>query len=271
MRPLILFAAWAAAAFAQHAANPPGGAKSADPSASVKNPYATDSAAIDAGRGSFRIYCAPCHGIKGTGGRAPDLTTADVVINGSDDALREVIGSGRPGTEMGGYAGLMGTDNLWRVVAYVRSIGAKSAPPAAGNPETGSTLYWGKAACGSCHMVAGKGGRMGPELTTIGKQRSVEFLRQSLFEPDEWIANGYNTIVVTARDGRKTTGIQLSFDNFSAVIMDSSERILSFDRAAVASIERETRSLMPSYKGKLTAAETDHLLAYLATLGRGGK
>ncbi|MGH6960807.1 MAG: hypothetical protein ACREE7_10005, partial [Dongiaceae bacterium] len=56
-----------------------------------KNPFAGDPGAIDNGRGIFRIFCSPCHGIKADGGRGPDLTLGTYSIGDSDAALFNII------------------------------------------------------------------------------------------------------------------------------------------------------------------------------------
>ena len=127
-------------------------------------------------------------------------------------------------------------------------------------------IYWGKGGCSACHRVDGKGGRLGPDLTRIGRSRSAAYLREAVLATDETIAEGYNRVTVITRDGKKIVGVELNFDNFSAQIMDSQENIHSFLRSEVQSIKRDYRSLMPAYGGVLSESETDDLLAYLAGL-----
>src|SRR5947209_3395914 len=117
------------------------------------NPFAGDAQAAGVGKGMFRIYCAPCHGIRGQGGRGPDLTRG--VYNSEHDAhLFHPIPGGVAGTEMESYAGVLSDDNIWRVVAYIRSLGgAATAAPATGDAARGGELFWGKGRCGNCHMV----------------------------------------------------------------------------------------------------------------------
>src|SRR5579864_8371967 len=126
------------------------------------NPFAGDAQAAGVGKGIFRIYCAPCHGIHGQGGRGPDLTRG--VYNAEHDAdLYHTISAGVAGTEMESYAGLFTDDNIWRVVTYIRSLGnTATASPAPGDASRGRELFWGKGNCGTCHMVGAKGGRSGP-------------------------------------------------------------------------------------------------------------
>jgi alcohol dehydrogenase (cytochrome c) len=151
-------------------------------------------------------------------------------------------------------------------VTYIRSISRRDTAPPVGNASAGESLFWGKAACGKCHMVASRGGRLGPDLTRAGRTRSAGYLRESVVAPDADVTPGYATISVTTRDGRNITGVQKAYDNFSAQLMDVSERFHSFLRSDTQSMTREQRSLMPSYAKTLTATEIDDVVAYLASL-----
>ena len=231
------------------------------------NPFAGDSQAVEAGRGIFRIYCSPCHGIRAEGGRGPDLTLGVYSAGEADADLLRVISRGVPGTEMPAFADALGVENAWRVIAYVRSVARKDAKVLSGDAANGEKLFWRNGDCGQCHRVGGRGGRLGPDLTRAGRQRSAAYLRESVVSPNADITPGYATILVETRDGRKIAGVQKSFDNFSAQLMDVRERIHSFRRSEVASLRREFRSLMPGTYGKMfSPAELDDLVAYLVTL-----
>ena len=68
-------------------------------------------------------------------------------------------------------------------------------------------------------------------------------------------------------DGKKITGVQRGFDNFSAQFMDAQDNYHSFFKTDVKSMTREFKSLMPAYTS-LSAAEMNDLVAYLHSLGR---
>lgn len=220
----------------------------------------------ESGRAVFRIYCSPCHGIRGQGGRGPDLTLGAYNAGDTDAALHAVISKGVPGTEMSDF-GFMGDEEIGSLVAYIRSIAKRDTSGLKGDPSAGEKLFWGKGGCGQCHTVGLKGGRLGPDLTRAGRQRSLAYLRESVVAPSEDISPGYATVTAVTLEGRKVTGVERAYDNFSAQLMDASENLHSFERDKVKSLTREYRSLMPDTYGKLfPASELDHLIAYLASL-----
>jgi|HubBroStandDraft_6_1064221.scaffolds.fasta_scaffold117273_4 putative heme-binding domain-containing protein len=230
------------------------------------NPFASDPNAAELGRVMFRIYCAPCHGIHAKGGRGPDLTLGTYAFGDKDRDLFRVIARGIPGSEMAGYAGRVEDESIWRLVSYIRSVANHQNVAVEGDPQAGENIFWGKGACGQCHQVGAKGASIGPNLSRVGRQRSLAYLRASLLAPDEDITPGYSTITVVLRDGKKITGVEKSVDNFSAQFVDLSGQYYSFLRENVASMKQEARSLMPSYAQALSAGELTNLLAYLNSL-----
>lgn len=235
-----------------------------------RNPFAGDKDAIEAGKGMFRIYCAPCHGIKAQGGRGPDLTLGVYTAGNRDQDLFDVVASGVSGTEMPGSIERFGDAGVWRLVAYIRSEAVNEPPPVTGAAKAGEKLFWGKGGCGNCHRAGARGNRSGPDLTLVGRQRSLAYLRESIVKPNASITPGYNTITVELKDGKKISGVQRGYDGFSAQFMDTSENFHSYFRDEVKSMTREVRSLMPDTYGKqFREREIDDLVAYLHSL-RGG-
>ena len=237
----------------------------------AQNPLAGNAGALESGREGFRIFCSPCHGIRGAGGRGPDLTRGTFAVGDKDTDLYHAIADGISGTEMQSYSVTLGDEGVWRLVTYIRSIARNENAPAIGDRAAGEKLFWTKGGCGQCHVVGPRGGHLGPDLSRVGRQRSLNYLRESIVEPSKDLTAGYFTITVVTADGKQITGVQRGYDNFSVQLMDGSEKFYSFQRSDLRSVKREYRSLMPDGYGKmLTAAELDNLVAYLAGL-RGGK
>src|SRR5437667_12212548 len=164
--------------------------------AQEKNPYAGDAKVAKLGEYQFRSNCAFCHGLGARGGgRGPDLTRVNKRHVTSDAEIYHNIHDGIPGTAMpaatnGGIGVGMSDEEIWQVVTYIRSVEKKASAAEMGDAAHGKELFYGAAACGTCHMVNGKGGRLGPDLSSKGSARSVEYLTESLRSPSRRLALG---------------------------------------------------------------------------------
>lgn len=227
----------------------------------TENPY-TSAEDVAAGQTAFRSRCASCHGFDGMGNRGPDLTR-DVFRHGSSDRtlflniLNGIAGTGMPSVRLS-------DKEMWQIVAYVRSL-RRQGGPVDGDPVAGRQVY-DRAACVRCHWIDGEGGRLGPDLTSVGWRRSARHLRASILDPDDDIDADYRQVTVRPRGGGATRGILLNEDAFSIQLLDSLERLRSFPKTDLDGIERGTASLMPSFEGRINAADVTNLVAYLTSL-----
>ena len=231
------------------------------PAQEVRNPLAGNARAVDQGQHQFRLFCARCHGIDARGGdRGPDLTSGRWAHGGSDAAIFHTITTGVAATEMPGFN--FTEEEVWGLIAFLRNLGAGSSAPATGDPAQGEKLF--AAMCSQCHMVHGGGGRLGPDLSTIGRSRSTRSLIQSIRDPNAEIAEGYETVVAVRNDGQRITGIQKNEDLFSLQLMDQQERLHLFLRKDLREVEHERGSLMPAFgEQSLKENQLQDLLAYL--------
>ena len=255
--------------------------------AQAKNPYAGDAKVAKLGEFEFRANCAFCHGLGARGGgRGPDLTRTPKKHGDSDADIFNTINNGVPGTAMPPNGATqqgvgMTEEELWQVVTYIRSV-EKKASTVSGDANHGRELYYGSAACGTCHMFKGKGGRLGPDLTGAGTARSTEYLTESLRKPSRRLAQGiieamkefteeYETVNVVTNDGTKYQGTLLNEDSFTIQFMDMREKVHSFDKASLKSLQKSRKSLMPAYDEKvLPEKDLQDVLAFLVGGGQGG-
>jgi cytochrome c oxidase cbb3-type subunit III len=251
-------------------------------SAQGKNPFAGDRKVAKLGESQFRINCAFCHGLGARGGgRGPDLTRAQKRHGNMDEDLYRIINEGVPGTAMpaNGTTGQgvgMTVEEIWEVVTYIRSV-EKSATPI-GNVQNGQALFYGAPGCATCHMVNGKGGRLGPELTSIGTARSMDSLIESVRNPNQRLAWGliestkefpqeYLSVNVETADGQKFSGVVLNQDNFSLQMMDMREQIHLFEKGKLKSCEITRESRMPAYDSKtLSDKDLEDIVAFLVNV-----
>jgi putative heme-binding domain-containing protein len=230
-----------------------------------------ESPAVDASFGArvFRRHCESCHGKGGHGGRAPDLSAAVSAAGDGDAQLEAIIAKGVPGTEMESYGERLKPDEITGILTYLHSASA-SPFEARGDAAKGETLFWGKGGCGACHAVEGRGNRVGPDLSRIGRRRSADYLRTSLVKPSADIASGYSGVTIVTREGRMIRGVEKALDDFSVVLQDFTGKVYSFGREDLRSVTADAESLMPAYGDAFTPAEMNDLLKYLSSLGQAG-
>src|SRR4051794_19959554 len=133
-----------------------------------------DPRTITQGAVLFRQECMFCHGVAARGGmRGPDLTTGSWSHGGSDAEVARTISAGIPGTAM--PANQLTEDEIAQIVSYLRTL-EQAVVPTAGEPKRGEALFSGAGRCASCHIVNGRGGLLGPELSTVGSARSRAYL-----------------------------------------------------------------------------------------------
>jgi cytochrome c oxidase cbb3-type subunit 3/ubiquinol-cytochrome c reductase cytochrome c subunit len=169
MNKTSLLTAFALAAFAgcgDHALN---GQPSAEPE--VPDPRTVVSFAP-----LYNLNCAGCHGERGQGGAAVGLASPAYLAYAPDDAIRDVIANGRPGTTMPAFArsaGGMLTDAQiaalqngirgWADGARPEADPPPYQPTVAGDGLRGAEVF--RAHCASCHGNHGHGGRGGSSVT----------------------------------------------------------------------------------------------------------
>src|SRR4029450_8568195 len=75
-----------------------------------------------------------------------------------------------------------------------------------------------KVACGTCHAIGYMGGRIGPDLTSIGRVRSERDLLEPVVFPSAAFARAYEPVVVTLRSGETRSGVLRSDTRDSIVL-----------------------------------------------------
>lgn len=223
--------------------------------------YAQTGPDLAAGRRIFESQCALCHGQTGGGGRGPGLNRPSLKHAPDDEALRKVIEDGiQP--EMPA-AWQLNPHEVAAVAAYVRSLGAVPPELLPGDAGRGKLVYE-RGGCANCHMIAGAGAGFGPELTDAGSRRSGAFLKQTLLHPDQTIPERFEYISITAATGAEVRGIRVNEDSFTIQLKDAAGRFHSFRKSGIRELRRlEHQTPMPPYD-KLSAADLDDLVAYLA-------
>jgi cytochrome c oxidase cbb3-type subunit 3 len=245
----------------------------------VTNPVAGNPRAIQEGASLFRANCSPCHGSNAQGGgRGPDLTAGRWVHGSTDADLFRTVTRGVPGTEM--PANAFDDSEVWAILAYVRSLAPARTVAVSGDPAKGKKIFWETAGCSTCHMVQGRGGVLGPDLSRVGEARSADYLIDSIRQPSKELSTGildpnnhyglplvYDTVTVVTADGQKIVGVAKNEDTFSLQLIDTNQQLQFFLKKNLREVTHERKSLMPTYsEDMLTPAELQNLVAYLESL-----
>jgi len=245
----------------------------------IKNPSAGDKTAIREGESLFRANCSFCHGFDAAGGgRGPDLTQGRWLHGGSDEAIFRTISQGVAGTEM--PANPFEDSEIWALVSYIRSLNHAAPSTVPGDAIAGERLFFGKENCVQCHMVKGRGGHLGPDLSRVGAARSLAYLAESIRQPSKELSLGYtdpnnhygvpleyDTVIVVTRDGHRVTGVAKNEDAFTVELLSEDDQLRLLEKRDLTEVRHERRSLMPAYPPEtLNNFDLQNLLAYLTSL-----
>jgi putative heme-binding domain-containing protein len=217
------------------------------------------------GQRLFRANCVLCHGPEGDQVPGIDLGHGKFRQSYSQADLIKIVQNGIPGTGM--PPNNLQDFQVEVVVAYLRSIATTGRTASGtGNTSRGKALFEGKGGCLQCHRVGTAGSRVGPDLSDIGALRRTAEIERSLLEPDEEVLPQNRYYRVVTKQGETITGRLLNLDTFTVQMLDSKERLLSFNRSDLREAGFVEKSPMPSYRDKLSSQELADIVTYLATL-----
>jgi cytochrome c oxidase cbb3-type subunit III len=218
------------------------------------------------GAATFAANCAACHGADGRGGEhAPNIATAPEVQHLADRDLKGIVRNGISGAGMPAFPSLK-QQEVENVVAYLRVLqGRGEIVKLPGDPNRGEALFFGKAQCSDCHMVNGKGGFIGSELSAYGADAKPDQIRAIILDPDKNLPKEQKATTVVTLTGQKTTGMLKVNDNFSLSIQTLDGSFHFFQKSELAQVDFGSRSLMPA--STLSSKEVDDLVSYLLNTG----
>jgi putative heme-binding domain-containing protein len=140
-----------------------------------------------------------------------------------------------------------------------------------GDPARGEEIYRRTAlACVTCHAIGGAGGKVGPELGTIGASAPLDYIIESVLAPGAKVKEGYHAISLTLKDGTAAAGVLARETDKDLIVRTATGQEQAVPKANVAAREN-IGSLMPaSLVAPLKDRERIDLYAFLAQLGKAG-
>ncbi len=187
-------------------------------------------------------------------------------------ALRSVTGSGRQEpklvealTKAGGIRSepkLLTPEQMAAMVGEIRQQG---------DPARGEAIFRrADLSCFKCHAIGGAGGKVGPDMISIGASAQVDYLVDSLLAPNKNVKEGYQTVVVETDSGKVVSGVKVRTSDEALILRDADDKEIAVPLKTIEE-ERSGTSLMPvGLTDKLTRAEMVDLVRFLSELGKPG-
>jgi putative heme-binding domain-containing protein len=121
-----------------------------------------------------------------------------------------------------------------------------------------------------CHTVAGRGGKVGPDLSAIGEIRSRRDLLEAVAFPSAAFARGFEPVSVALTDGRVMTGLsgrESAEELVLNVVEDNKPIEVPIRRESIEEVKLGPVSTMPSgLDRQLPPAELSDLIGFLEQL-----
>jgi alcohol dehydrogenase (cytochrome c) len=138
------------------------------------------------------------------------------------------------------------------------------AKAVAGDVATGEKLFFGAGECAKCHMLNGRGGLLGPDLSRIGQERTAAQIEAALRGDRKQVLPGYEPATIRLRDGRTVRGLIKNESNFDLQLQELDGNFLLLDREEIEDVSRDKAPYMPPLRAEET--EIRNLLAFLSRL-----
>ncbi len=157
------------------------------------------------------------------------------------------------------------SSQLNAIVAYVMALRSPAAEhPISGDSAAGEDYFFGEGRCSSCHMVSGRGGVLGPDLSHLARVQKLSRIEAALDNPSAEITPGFRVVSVRLTDGRTIRGLAKNESNYDLQLEDLSGELHLLNKGDIAAETRETASIMPPLRA--SPLQSRDLLAYLSRL-----
>jgi putative heme-binding domain-containing protein len=140
-----------------------------------------------------------------------------------------------------------------------------------GNAARGELIYRRpEIGCVGCHSIGGVGGKVGPDLTSMGASAQVDYIVESVQFPNRKVKEGFHSLLIETKDGQEFSGILVRETGDQLILRDASNKDVS---VAKNNIEKKTisGSLMPAgLIDALSTGDQTDLYRFLSELGKPG-
>jgi putative membrane-bound dehydrogenase-like protein len=138
-------------------------------------------------------------------------------------------------------------------------------------PENGRIVFFHPqgVGCSKCHTIEGRGGKVGPDLSHIGRAFSREKLIDSILEPSREISPQFTNWQMATEDGRVFTGMIVHENEGVTILGDTNGNLTKLPTIEIVERRPQRVSVMPEkLADRMTLQDFRDLLAYLQSIGR---
>lgn len=166
-------------------------------------------------------------------------------------------------------SGLVETESLKLTPELLASMTKQVAN---GDPARGELIYRRQElACSNCHAIGGVGGKVGPDMTSLGASAPVDYLIESLFDPNAKIKENYHSVTVVTEDDLIVTGIEIDSNDEALTLRNANDELVRIPQADIL-LKKDAQSLMPvGVIDRLPRQDQIDLVAFLSQLGKPGR
>lgn len=124
--------------------------------------------------------------------------------------------------------------------------------------------------CATCHAIGGVGGKVGPDMTSLGASAPADYIIESLFDPNAKIKENYHSITVLTEDGQVFSGIESGSTEEEMVLRDATDKVIRIPEAEIMQT-KPGKSLMPEgLLDRVSQQDQLDLIRFLTQLGKPG-
>ncbi len=140
-----------------------------------------------------------------------------------------------------------------------------------GDPARGELIYRRIAlGCTVCHAIGGAGGKVGPDMTSLGASAPLDYIIESVINPAAKVKEGFNAVTLALKDGTQATGIQARETAQEVFLRDVTGHEQAIAKAQITGTTN-VGSIMPAgMTDALADRERLDLFAFLGELGKPG-
>ena len=135
-----------------------------------------------------------------------------------------------------------------------------------GNAERGYNIFFGRtsATCRRCHSVQNSGGAVGPDLSSIGKEKARKYLLEAIVAPNAKIAKGFEPVIAVMDSGKVYAGTRRSDDGTTLKLVLADGTVISLAKDKIDELAKGQSAMPADLIKHLSLADLRDLVEYLA-------